>query len=251
MLQFEKIEGFSTEHLRAFWERISADFPRQETQPRVETPLETFNASPFGIPDFPMFAAASGSGRHWLISADDALLIQIQDNRFVHNWRYRGNEYPHFEALLESFWKRIEVFRQVIAEHGLPKLQPIQIEVNYINWITDLPMTKFFKPAAASELSDDRLGPLPQDQGWVGRYLVKSESDQPVGRVYVQCQPAVRMEPQPALGSQLGIIYRAPIGLMRSDDEISEALADGRNHIVRTFTDLTTTAAHEHWGRFQ
>ena len=59
------------------------------------------------------------------------------------------------------------------------------------------------------------------------------------------------MLPEPGRGIQLGLAYRVPTGLKSADDEIEEAMSLGRDAIVRTFTDLTTKEAHQHWGKIR
>jgi hypothetical protein len=138
-----------------------------------------------------------------------------------------------------------------MSEYGLAPIRPQQLEVNYVNWVADLNITDFFEPASNSRISDPNAGPFPEDQSWQARYLIKDPSGQPMGRLYVQCVPALRILPEPDRGTQFGLAYRVPTGLKTADDEIESAMAFGRDTIVRTFTDLTTEEAHKHWGRLK
>jgi uncharacterized protein (TIGR04255 family) len=248
--QFLPIEGFQDAHIGLYWQQVQDEYPRAESQPRIEGPIEvlTPNWSPpiqFQIP-----LGVAPQVRTWLISSDDSFLIQIQNNRFAYNWRKRGNDYPHFDSICRAFLDRFEGFRQFLQNQQLPNPAIQQIEVTYINWIVDLTMPEFFRPAAVTELTAPGIG-QPEDQNWAARYLVHREAG-PFARLYVQCQPAIRASPPPVgPGSQLAVVFRAPISETLDDDGLASYLGEGRNAIVRAFTDLTTEAAHRTWDRIQ
>ncbi len=70
-----------------WWNEIKRDYPKHAIQPAVI--------------DAPGVFVAQGSGplRSWLISEDDAWVLQVQPDRFYVNWRRRREqEYPRFSG---------------------------------------------------------------------------------------------------------------------------------------------------------
>ena len=73
------LEGFRSEHLGLFWEKIREDFPRV----RQQIPLARSIGAAVG-PD-----EVTPMPRYWFIAADDTTIIQIQKDAFIYNWRRR------------------------------------------------------------------------------------------------------------------------------------------------------------------
>lgn len=248
-VQFEPIKAFRQAHVGLLWNRIKADYPLTQDQPRLETPIEVTDEGFVG-PSFQLELLNSPPvHRAWFISADESLLLQVQDDRLIHNWRHRGGEYPRFEPLLDQFWTHVDNYQAVLAEVGL-SLPPVhQAEVTYINWIPVDSMEHFFRPSTAAEIDLPTVGPRPDVQRWTARYPVRDE-DELVGRLAVETQPGGRLERGKAsTGFQLALTFRAPVVAEASRKRVSVLLGQGRDAIVRSFTELTTQAMHEEWGR--
>jgi len=246
------ISGFADAHAGVFWQEVKSGYPRVEPQPRIESPLEVLEQPIGAVPTpFPLFIAPHGA-RTFLVSADDAYLLQIQNNRFYRNWRRRLERYPHFDELGNSFRSDYSAFCAFLATETLPLPAIRQIDVTYINWIADLTMAEFLQPGRPVGIDIARVDSQPQDQTWTARYIVRDSGTRPLARLHVQCVPAVRMgDDGPAQGSQMSLTFLVPCAETPSDSVLEGLLAEGRNVIVRGFTELTTPAAHEHWGRIQ
>lgn len=247
------IQGFADAHTGLFWQRVKPAYPKAETQVRIESQPEVFDQPPGVISMLPQqFFATPQGARTFLISEDDAYLLQIQNTRFYRNWRRRSDPYPHFDDLERDFRSDLTAFRKFLAAEGLPSPVIRQIDVTYINWIPDMPATDFLRPGAPVTVDVTGLDHLPEDQTWIARYLVRGAGGQPTGRLHVQCVPAVRAaDAGPVQGAQMSLVFLVPCAEPPSDDALERILADGRDAIVRGFTELTTAVAHEHWGRVQ
>jgi uncharacterized protein (TIGR04255 family) len=252
-LQFQSaIAGFSDAHTGRFWTLVSDLYRKAESQPRIESQPEVLDGPPTPPPPLPLFAAPQG-GRIFLISDDDTCLLQVQNNRFYRNWRRREDDYPHFDDLAEAFARDYRTFCSFVADVGLVVPDLRQIEVTYINWIGDLAVRDFLCPGAVADIAVSGVDEWPEDQTWTARYLVRSDAPSPVARLHVQCVPALRLSPPgPTPGSQMSLTVLAPWQTQLPwDAHLQEVLAMARHVIVRTFTELTTDAAHVHWGRTQ
>ncbi len=248
-VQYAPIPGSDTV-LSPYSASIAAEYPNVQYLPRIETPIEQLSS---GMPFFPLqtqlpFAPQSLTGRTWLVSADDSLIIQIQNDRFMHNWRHRASEYPRFEFLVQRFWERYEMYRAALAEAGQQTPQPLQLEVSYVNWIVDQAISEFFRPGAAADVQIHGVDRYPEQQQWAGSYLVRDES-QALARLTMICGPAMRLDPHPERGTQFQLTFKAPLQPSATDDQIQELALVGRDTIVRAFTDLTTAPSHRRWGR--
>jgi uncharacterized protein (TIGR04255 family) len=251
-LQFEPLEGFSEVHTGLFWQRVRADYPTTSSHPRLEAPLEDLAASPLQPPPpFMIDLGSQNQGRTWLVSADEAFLLQVQNNRLIHNWRKRGAEYPHLDPLVERFWSGYDAFASMLEEEGLEQPKPQQMELSYINWIV-APISELFRPAVTLVEATHSQGLTPEEQQIAAKFLV-SDAGESVARLYVQCLPAMRLEgpDSPHAGTQMTLTFKAPLADATPREAIDELVALGRNVIVRTFTDLTTDAAHQSWERYQ
>ncbi|MDQ6949738.1 MAG: TIGR04255 family protein [Actinomycetota bacterium] len=252
-VQFPVIPGFFDAHVGILWQSLRSTYPRVESHPRQEPPVEAFspNEGVLTAMQLQLISSQQVQGRTWLISADDSSLIQVQNTRFVHNWRHREGEYPHFDDIFAAFSDEYDSFSRMLASEGLAQPQIEQLELTYINWIEELTSAQFFRPAEVAKVATPGVGPNPEDQTWLARYLAR-DGETPIGRLYVQCEPAVRVGPgPPSPGTQLALIYRRPISGFGNPSEMLEHFEFGREAIVRTFTDLTTAEAHATWERFQ
>jgi uncharacterized protein (TIGR04255 family) len=250
----EPIPGFTDAHVGLYWQSIKTDYPRAEPQMRLEPFIETLEeAAPvtrtLQIPLGPV------GGRTWLISQDDIYIIQVQNNRFIRNWRRRTEPYPHFEPLVEGFWEALNGFRAVLHDEDL-HLPPVQqVEVTYINWVPDMGIAEFLNVARSAEIDVGGVDRLPIDQTWASRYSVRAADGGMYARLHAQCNPAIRPpsgeQLQPEYGTQFAFTFVAPALGNMDDAAVDERFMRARDVIVRAFTALTTERAHDVWGRFQ
>lgn len=247
-VQFAPINGLTEPYFGLFWSAIRELYPRVESKPRVEGPIENLFEAPSPVPQFQFVPP---TGRTWYISEDDESLVQLQNNRFVQNWRRRNNDYPHFEAVRDRFWSSFRSFRDLLAKEDLSSPNVQQLELTYINWIPNIPAIQLLRIGQASVMKVEDIDAEPEAQDWSARYMVRSEGN-PSARLYVGCHGAVRVSsPNPGQGTQLTLVYRAPALAGMDDDELKRHLDKGRRAIVTSFTALTTEAAHKSWQRFQ
>lgn len=248
-VQFPPIEGMYDAHVGLFWQKVRDRYPRAESQPRLETPIESSSPVPpqLNIP-FPMTTPLQG--RTWLIAETDDYLLQIQNTRFTQNWRRRQTEYAHFEELWGLFETNYQTFQDLLTDEKLPSPNVQQVEITYINWITELAPSQFFKPATLATVSAYGKSYEPEHQNLSARYRLDGESDV-IERLYVQCQPAIRAQDPSVEGYQFALVYRAanPNGI--SGDQIKSYAYVGRSVIVNAFTDLTTELGQERWERYK
>jgi uncharacterized protein (TIGR04255 family) len=247
-VQFPQIQGMYDAHVGLFWQTVRESYPRAESQPRIEAPLESAGEQIVQPQVFSFNSALPPQGRTWLISESDDYLIQVQNTRFFQNWRRRQAEYRHFEELWNLFVANFGKFKELLRTEHLPLPMVQQIEVNYINWIIDLDSAEFLNMAQSANIRAYEQDRQPNPLTVIARYDL---NDEPIERLYIQSQPALRRQDPVGQGTQFSLVYRATNVEGLSDDEMRRFANAGRSIIVNAFTDLTTSAAHERWGRFQ
>lgn len=254
-IQFKAIEGFTDAHIGLLWQRLRGTYPRTQSRPRADVPIESLGrtrdrppALSFSVERVP----DSQSGRTWLISDTDAFLLQVQDTQFLHNWRRRESEYPHLEEVSSRFWEGFDQFTAVIADERLPSPELQQLELSYFNWIPSKPLSAFFLPARAAAVVVGGLTGEPEELAMVASYLDEEEPGKPIARLRVECQPAFRVSEEGGeWGAQFVLAYKAPIDGEPDRERIDELVMRGRDVIVHTFTALTTDEAQAEWERFK
>ncbi len=154
---FDPIEGLTPLNLGPFWERLRPEYPHHQLHPPI---LEEGQQLKFdGFPPL----------RVWMISADEAWLIQVQRDRFYVNWRQRGDTYPRFsdqagtEGVLSRFMREFGRFSAFAEESLSGTPHPIGLELTKIdqfvhggswNGIDDLAlMLPWLAPFAAASSS--------------------------------------------------------------------------------------------------
>ncbi|MGH7099830.1 MAG: TIGR04255 family protein [Stellaceae bacterium] len=254
-IQFASIPAFRSVHIGLLWDKFRQEYPKVSERPPLPAAFETFGGMPVNpAPLFQIEAlTAPPMSRFWFEEEEGAEIIQIQQDRIVHNWRKRETEqrYPRYETIRQRFASDLERFGAFLASEHLGELRPNQCEVTYINLI-EIPGDDDIHRHLA------RITPL-----WAGRFsescsfelesagiqtrFVLREDGKPFGRVYVNCTPAVLIA-QNRPGIRLDIIAR---GKPR-DESIAEALRlldTEREVVVRTFAAVTTPEMWEIWGR--
>jgi hypothetical protein len=132
---------------------------------------------------------------------------------------------------------------------GLRIGNPIEVEVTYINWISDLPLLSYLEATRAASIQLSGIELKPDHANWQTRYLL-SLGDKPVAHLYAQSAPAARPDIGQT-GTQFSLFFRAPSILGFVSEELDQTIELGRKTIVEAFTALTTKDAQSHWGRFQ
>lgn len=192
--------------------------------------------------------------RYWFELPGAPDLLQIQQDRILHNWRQQVDDsrvYPRYEAVKKTFEEEIDEFQHWLTDEDIGELRPNQCEVTYINLIT---------PPEGSGLDSclDRITPMWQskfteatpnklERVRIEMAFLFSQDDKPVGRVYANFTPAFRQRDlSPVI--QLEITARGrPKG-----ETVADALAFldvEREQVVRTFAGITTAEMHKTWGR--
>ncbi|MEV0714746.1 TIGR04255 family protein [Asanoa sp. NPDC050611] len=249
-VQFPSIEGCTTDRLRDFWKEVRQDYPFVEHQVPIEVELEKLTPQPVKTVQFQLVTAPPQKVRLWLINESDDFLVQVQDSRFIQNWRRRGSDYPHFEQVRDLFWSNFKRFQEFLEKSGLPRPSVQQTEVTYINWVDkQLAIEEFLRPASHATIVVAGSTHATEAQAWNARYLIPVPDTEVVQRLHVQAAPAIRTSNAQTIGTQLSLVVRAADEKGMEEASIANRIDGARRIIVEAFTSLTTSSAHEVWKR--
>ena len=245
---FKNLEALRVPYFGLFWQQCRDEFPTcQEVAPLMPI-IEQFGTdreSAIQLNDLPL-------PRVWLINQADTAILQIQRDRFLHNWKKAKptDKYVRYPTVIGMFRRHLEAFETFLSEYNLGKIEPLQYEITYVNHI---PVGEGW-----SEVSD--LGKIFRDHQWNGkenRFLPGIEHLNlgktfalPSGRdrLHVSIRDGRRKEDaKPTLLFELTVRGFPGDG---SRDALWEWFGVGREWIVRGFTDLTTESVQKNiWGR--
>ena len=231
-----------------FWAAIRDEYPSVQDHPRLQRLADPLGNSYADRQAFELELLESPPiHRSWMINDTDEFLLQVQDDRFVHNWRHGGGDYPRFEPLLVNFWDRFTSFTEVIGSAGLSIDALDQVEVSYVNFVPNVDITDLLSSVGSAPLVAPNVDPTPASQLWAARYTVTDAAKYPIGRLVADCQPGLRSSDS-VQGNRLTLTFNAPIpdGTAVAARELMLA---GRDAIVSGFAALTTSVMDTVWGR--
>lgn len=253
-VQFQPLMGLRTARLGLLWERFRERFPLIDEQfalPRIDETFPPYRGAPFSV----QFESADRPppARMLLMNEARTEMLQIQQDRFVHNWRKMGDEaaYPRYEHLRQTFVTELEQFRAFVGEQGIGEIVPDLAEVVYVNHVRagqgwsrhgeiDRVVRLWQNPANT---------PLPEPElvRFATQYLLPGDDGAPVGRLYVVAEPALAVPDGPPM-IILTLTARA-LPTEPSIGAVMQLLDRQREWIVRTFDAIVTPEMQRVWGR--
>ena len=126
-IRFDPIKQLQSGHLGILWQKFRSDFPRTEDHNLVGPVSEEELGTPDKMP----------LPRVWFVHRNENELIQVQRNRFLHNWRkiQPNDEYPGYEKVVENFENYLSHFQEFLLEENLGSLVAREYELTYIDFI--------------------------------------------------------------------------------------------------------------------
>jgi uncharacterized protein (TIGR04255 family) len=120
--------GLRAEHIGLFWHGIRDAFPKVNQVGPIVSQGEASQAALATAPEevYPL-------PRFWLSSADETMLVQLQRNAFLLNWRKRDQIYPHYDTVKREFDRVYGIFAEFLRETVRQDFAIEAAELTYIN----------------------------------------------------------------------------------------------------------------------
>jgi uncharacterized protein (TIGR04255 family) len=245
-ITFEPIKGLAAPYLGLLWQKFRSQYPRcREVAPLLPI-LEKFDESISSV-ESPPFGGEFPGPRIWFETADGNGLIQVQRDRFLHNWKKERDEdqYPHYDYVIKNFRGSLATFEEFLNENELGAIQAIQYELTYINhilagegWTALSDLRKVF-PDFSWRNSDQRFLPIPEAINWQTSFVMPKQS----GRLHASIRLGKRRSDRRATFlfelTARGILEDKSRSTMWSWFDVAH------EWIVRGFTDLTSDDLHK------
>jgi uncharacterized protein (TIGR04255 family) len=249
-VQFAPAPGMTCGHFGWYWRTcLDESWTKTAEAPPLIDQFERFGEKrTWSLPIPQVKLMMENPVRLQIISESDDRVIQLQNSRFVYNWRKKDAHYPRFDALYPEFMEKLRGFRDFLRKAELEDISPNQWEITYVNHI---PKGELWESPAdwhnlfpGLYLPPRRLG-LVRPEGITGEWHFEITPQR--GRVHVSGQHVKRVETgEEAL--QVQLVSRGPIEQEGSVRGIAAGIELGHQALVQTFVNLSSDAAHRHWG---
>lgn len=174
-------------------------------------------------------------------------MLQVQDSRFVLNWRKSNTAFPRYENLLPEFRSMLHAFESFCTEAGFGGPVYNLWEIAYVDqmqkgtiWDSARNLNRVF-PALTSPPVSERHAP-PSDDETVSADWRFSLADRR-GRLYIQLRQT-RLQPSNEEVIQLTTTARGPVNEVQSWEQ---GLDFGHEALKETFFSMTSSEAQEFW----
>jgi uncharacterized protein (TIGR04255 family) len=185
--QFALPKPLKTAHLGGYWDTIRGDFPLTEDAAPVPPLVDADDAQSVEFLTMPPLRRA------WFIEPGGRHLIQLQEDRFLFNWKRTapGDEYPSFEKVVAGFNEHLHGFVRFLSSAGLGEPKFTMLEMSYVNIIqaaNGLDVNRPWRFLADHMCREDkaRFLPAPEAFSWNTSYPLPDSS----GRLQVTAQTA-------------------------------------------------------------
>ena len=246
---FDPLKDLLVPHIGLLWEQcFRSEYPGcQQVSPLIPI-MERFGpvgTQRLAVTDLPL-------QRVWF-THDDGRIIQLQPDRFLHNWRKSApaNEYPHYDKVFQLFQSHLTTFLKFVEDHKLGSVVPKQYEMTYVNILPEGAGWQTFADIEAVVpdfrwRNDQRFLPSPDSIDWRTSFPMPDEC----GRLHMHLQSAeLRTDKSRVFRFELtarGIGKEASFETMPAWFEVAH------KWIVRGFADLTgTEIQRDVWRRKQ
>lgn len=247
-LEFSPLSKWSIPHFGLFWSRIRGEYPRCEVKAPLAQQEEKFGEqhAPLNFRSIQFELLQQPEVRCWFHDSTEHRLLQVQQDRFIHNWRKQGapDEYPRYEKIRSIFEREWARFKEFTSTEDLGPIAVNQCEVTYVNhleqgreWtnLADLSeVVTFWKGCSATH-------PAPESVQAVMSFVRDST------RLRVQLQHAIR-----SIDLKEIIVFTLSARGRPDSDQAQDILRwmdDARAWVVTSFAELTTPEMHRLWKR--
>jgi uncharacterized protein (TIGR04255 family) len=250
-LQYKPLTNFQATTFGLFWQTVRDDYTIVEEVAPLAPVTESYSSSTeasrvklqlLGTPPLP---------RLFFLHRDHGWLMQLQKDRFLHNWRKENEDdiYPRYPNVFKMFWDAWERFLSFCKSEEIGPPEINQLEITYINHI----------PAGHGWETISDLGEIFRDIGWIRskRFLPTPESvglqwtfllPESRGRLHISLKHAARVSDNQVV--LLCELTARGLPNVVNADAIKEWFDLGREWIVRGFTDIVSKDAQKNlWGR--
>jgi uncharacterized protein (TIGR04255 family) len=254
-VQFASLPGFSAAHAGWFWkeyvEKLGDGPPKEWKQVaeavRLPDQFEKFGPEDIWVPPSLRVTQGVVSPRVQIIREDSERMIQVQDTRFVLNWRKRTSSYPTYETLLPEFLNMLHAFESFCAEAGLGVPVYNQWEVVYVDqvkkgtmWDSARDLGRIFPGLLIPPVSNRHAPPSGDETisaDW--RFSLVNRR----GRLYISLRQ-MRVQPSNEEVINLTTIARGPVNESQSWEQ---GFNFGHDALRETFLAVTSSEAKEYW----
>lgn len=135
-----------SEHVGLFWSEVRKELPVIQQQAELPPPF-----GPTQLYGLPGLGEVYPMPRFWLASEDELILVQVQKNAFLLNWRKRNTEYPRFHSVKKKFDGYYAALVAFVSRE-LPTEMPLiqSTELTYSNVVDECP--HWSRPADTSNV---------------------------------------------------------------------------------------------------
>lgn len=249
---FAPISGLHVGHLGAYWERVRARFPLLEQQPVLPGQEPELFGPASRVTGFRVeLVSMPALPRTWFVSEDKTLVVQIQHDRLVLNWRKvdEHQDYPRYPFLRNTFESELTEFLDFMSAQALERPTRFTGEVGYVNtirsgaaWASHGEANLVFNTWHPVTLA----GLTPEDLLFRQRYVFPNREGEVTGRLYVQADP-VFTSPAGEPGFNLSLTARG--GTSPDMVDLLDFCDAARERIVTCFDAMTSEAMHREWGQ--
>jgi uncharacterized protein (TIGR04255 family) len=258
-VQFEPLAALNVVHLGLLWQRFRHSFPKVEPKPPIAPVVERLGVRvPLNQNQFQLQVSDEYViPRLWFINEAGDELLQIQQDRFIRNWRAvadLGKPYPRYEDHVRPrFVQDYRAFQQFLQDELGTQAEPNQCEVTYINhifpnggWASHKDLHAVFRGWAA--VYGDAVEPSIESINCRVVHLLNDRDGEFLGRLHVALQSVFKTQPSELPLFALTLTAR---GRPTSDGEqgVLGFLDAGRRAIVTAFDNMTTPEMHKIWGK--
>ena len=227
-----------TRHIGQFWAEIREDFPVTEDVGPIpfDSAMQPFEVKLLQMPPI---------RRVFMKTADSEYVLQVQEGRFLTNWRKHPAEavYPRYATVLGRFLHSWDRYASFLTRNGLVLPEPTGYELTYVNELND-PGTVGIK-AYVKLLDWERLEPefliQPPQMANISWSFTMPDSK---GAMTVSINRSTT-----ASGASATLLVLSCSGPSSAAYSLRDWFDTAHEWIVRGFTDLTTDEAHGLWKR--